>query len=205
MNNSTRHKKGFTLIELLVVIAIIAILSVVVILSLNPAELLRQSRDSERISDLSTLKTAISLYLVDATTPNIASSSFGYSACYLSSLSGAGTTTAKCGVFANSYPSGDVSTTSALYRKNNAQGWLPVNFSQISYGSPLSVLPVDPVDNALYYYSYAATTTGGYYFEIDAFMESKKYGAGGSNDVVTTDGGDNTSTYEVGNQPGLNL
>ena len=47
-------KKGFTLIELLIVIAIIAILAVVVVLVLNPAELLRQSRDSQRLSDIST-------------------------------------------------------------------------------------------------------------------------------------------------------
>ena len=58
-------KKGFTLIELLVVIAIIAILSVVVVLTLNPAEMLRRSRDSNRASDLSMIKTAISLYLAD--------------------------------------------------------------------------------------------------------------------------------------------
>ena len=38
-----KNRKAFTLIELLVVIAIIAVLSVVVILSLNPAELLRQA------------------------------------------------------------------------------------------------------------------------------------------------------------------
>jgi hypothetical protein len=36
-------------------------------------------------------------------------------------------------------------------------------------------------------------------------MESKKYNASGTNDVVSTDGGDNNKTYEVGNQPGLNL
>ena len=205
MKNNRTRKNGFTLIELLVVIAIIAILAVVVIVTLNPAELLRQSRDSQRISDLGTLKSAIGLYLVDATSPNLASSSLGYSACYLSTTIGNGTTTAKCGVFANTYSSGNASATSALYRDNNSQGWLPVNFSQISYGSPLSVLPVDPVNNATYYYAYAATSTGGYYYEINAFMESKKYGAGGSNNVVTTDGGDNSSTYEVGTEPALNL
>jgi len=63
------HPKGnrsaFTLIELLVVIAIIAILAVVVILTLNPAELLRQSRDSSRLSDLATLTSAINLYNTD--------------------------------------------------------------------------------------------------------------------------------------------
>jgi prepilin-type N-terminal cleavage/methylation domain-containing protein len=198
-------KKGFTLIELLVVIAIIAILSVVVILTLNPAELLRQSRDSGRVSDLATLKSAVSLYLVDTSNPNIASSTFGYSACYLSSISGNGTTTANCGTFTNTYSSGDASTTSALYKKNNSQGWLPVDFSKLSYGSPLGALPADPINNATNYYAYAATSTVGYYFELDTFMESKKYSASGTADVVSTDGGNNNSILEVGNQPGLTL
>jgi len=65
-NNKTQ--KGFTLIELLVVIAIIAILAVVVVLTLNPAELLRQARDSNRISDFATIKSTISLYQEDVST-----------------------------------------------------------------------------------------------------------------------------------------
>ena len=88
-------KRGFTLIELLVVIAIIAILAVVVVLVLNPAELLKQSRDSNRLSDLSTLKTGISLYIQDGQLPNLASSTYGFTGCYLSTISGNGTTTAK--------------------------------------------------------------------------------------------------------------
>ena len=72
-------KKGFTLIELLVVIAIIAILSVVVVLTLNPAEMLRRSRDADRASDLSIIKTSISLYLED-----VSSTSMGTAGtCYL--------------------------------------------------------------------------------------------------------------------------
>lgn len=200
-----RHiSKGFTLIELLVVIAIIAILAVVVVLTLNPAELLRQSRDSNRISDFATLKSALSLYLVDSTSPNLASTTFGYGSCYLSSTSGNGTTTAKCGTFTNTYTS-NVSTTSSLYRGVSGTGWIPVNFSGISEGTPFSSLPVDPVNNSQNYYAYAATTTGGYLFELDTFMESKKYGYNGTNDVVSGDGGNSTSTYEVGNAPGLSL
>ncbi len=143
---------------------------------------------------------------MDSTSPNIASSSpNGYNGCYLSTPIGVGTTTAKCGgVFQNALINS--STTTALLRKNDSTGWLPVQFSQITLGTPLSSLPVDPVNNSGYYYAYAATSTGGtYYFEIDTFIESKKYGSGGSNDVITTDGGDNTSTYEAGNKPGLNL
>ena len=40
-------------------------LSVVVILTLNPAELLRQSRDANRLSDLTTMNSAINLYNTD--------------------------------------------------------------------------------------------------------------------------------------------
>lgn len=194
-------KRGFTLIELLVVIAIIAILSVVVILTLNPAELLRQSRDSNRISDLATIKSGIALYLVDTASPNIASSSAGYGGCYISTISGTGTTTAKCGVFTNTYAISDVSSGVATYRKTDSTGWVPVNFASLSYGSPFGTLPIDPVNTTSSYYAYAATSSGGaYYFELDTFLESIKY----ANKAVN-DGGDNAAIYEVGNQPGLTL
>ena len=61
----TAKAKGFTLIELLIVIGIIAVLAVVVLLTLNPAELLRQARDSNRVSDLASLNSALSYYLAD--------------------------------------------------------------------------------------------------------------------------------------------
>ena len=59
------RRRAFTLIELLVVIAIIAVLAVVVVLVLNPPELLRQSRDSNRLSDMSLLNSAVSIYSSD--------------------------------------------------------------------------------------------------------------------------------------------
>jgi prepilin-type N-terminal cleavage/methylation domain-containing protein len=203
MNN---FKKGFTLIELLVVIAIVAILAVVVVVTLNPAELLRQSRDSSRVSDFATLKSALSLYVIDTNNPNLASSSLNYGACYLSVPSGPNaTTTAKCGTFTNAYPQGNASTSNILYKNANSTGWLPVSFTQLSYGSPLSALPVDPTNNASYYYAYAATTTNGYYFELNTFMESKRYNASGTSDLSSTDGGDNNAVYETGSYPKLAL
>src|SRR5258708_6895139 len=138
------HKKqknfrspGFTLIELLVVIAIIAILSVVVILTLNPAELLKQARDSNRISDLSTLKSAISLYLTDVKSPNLASNTVSYAGCYISPYEGnvtfAGTYT-RCGVFQGGAggpaTTSNISSTQPTSRKVNSAGWIPVDFSQ---------------------------------------------------------------------------
>ena len=69
MNYRKNTKSGFTLIELLVVIAIIAILAIVVVLTLNPAQLLQQARDSNRISDFATVKSAIGYYMQDVSNP----------------------------------------------------------------------------------------------------------------------------------------
>ena len=77
-----KKQKGFTLIELLIVIAIIAILAVVVVLTLNPAELLRQARDSNRISDFATIKSALSLYAEDVVTTTPMYGSVGIGGAY---------------------------------------------------------------------------------------------------------------------------
>ena len=61
-------RKAFTLIELLVVIAIIAILSIVVVLTLNPSDMLRSARDSTRLSDMATLQSAINVWIADVST-----------------------------------------------------------------------------------------------------------------------------------------
>lgn len=185
------NQKGFTLIELLIVIGITAFLFAALIITLNPAELLRQARDSTRISDLGTLRSAIALYLSDVSSPNLASSSAGYADCYTSA------TSASCTAAGFSL----VSVTSsqvANRRNNNATGWLPVNFTAISSGAPIGNLPLDPVNDATHYYGYAATTTSsGFKITANGF-ESTKYSNGGASDVVSTDGGNFTSIYEVG-------
>ncbi|HUY69785.1 MAG TPA: prepilin-type N-terminal cleavage/methylation domain-containing protein, partial [Candidatus Tyrphobacter sp.] len=60
MNKGT---SSFTLIELLIVVGIIAILAAAVILVLNPAELLAQSRDGTRVEDLQALETGLGMYI----------------------------------------------------------------------------------------------------------------------------------------------
>lgn len=190
--------RGFTLIELLVVIAIVAVLAVTVILTLNPAQLLKQARDSNRTQDLATIKSAISLYLADYSSPDIGSSSN----CYVhasTSISAAG-----CG---GRFSGGTVVTTSvATASKIDGTGWIKVDFTDISAGSPISSLPQDPVNNGTYYYAFKPDATA-FTFEVNALIESTKFGSTGSSNVVTTDGGNSTSTelYEVGTDPGLDL
>ncbi len=221
--------KGFTLIELLVVIAIIAILAVVVILTLNPAQLLAQARDSNRTSDMATLKSAISLYLADVSSTYIGSSTPG-NFCYISAPLVSGqfrvpnsatlaTTTFTATTTCSSWMTTEnLSTTTAPVSATSLRGitgpvagvltgWLPVNFNAISAGSPVGNLPVDPnntADNGTrgFFYSYLPNTSNNT-FKLGAFMESTKYAAGGSGDVSTNDGGPNVNVFEGGTNPAL--
>ncbi|MEK7547143.1 MAG: type II secretion system protein [Patescibacteria group bacterium] len=188
------QEKGFTLIELLVVIAILTVLSVAVVLTLNPAQLLAQARDSTRISDVSTLKSAISLYLADVSSPSI----------------GATNTIYAMAVTVTSTPNIDrssstliVSAASSSAASTTGGGWIPVNFNTISSGSPLGAEPIDPINNVTYYYSYVTNGSPNFQFEINANMESIKYASSGGSDVESTDGGTVLRIYEAGTNLGL--
>jgi prepilin-type N-terminal cleavage/methylation domain-containing protein len=184
--NIKSKKRGFTLIELLVVIAIIAILMVVVVITLNPGQLLAQSRDSNRLSDISSMKTALTLYTADvATTTNL-------TGLQLNTVCFSYIATATCAWFR--IASGMANGTSS--RTVDGLGWVPVNFNAISAGAPFPQLPIDPLNTASYFYSYAASGTS--LFKLAAKMESTKFSASGTADVVSTDGGFSNTTYEAG-------
>ena len=183
------NKKGFTLIELLIVIGIISILATAVVLVLNPAQLLAQARDSTRISDLGSVKSAIGLYLATATSTDV---NFGGSgtACRVSNtlvtpLSGIFSTT--CTVTASSTVDGN--------------GWVNVKLSDTTGGSALGILPKDPTNSATYFYAYSGDDVNST-FELDTALESIKYIGMMANSI---DGGNNPTYYEVGTDPGLDL
>lgn len=182
-----RQQKGFTLIELLIVIAIVAVLAVTVVLTLNPAELLKQARDSNRIADLATLKSAVSLYLADGQS----TSAWNNTTCYVDT---SGATCHGSVRFSAVYATTSATTSRAV----DGTGWVPVNFNLISSGSPIGQLPKDPTSNTTYFYAYAASSSTGY-FKITANMESTRYAqGGGSSDMESTDGGIYSDIYEVG-------
>jgi prepilin-type N-terminal cleavage/methylation domain-containing protein len=208
MSNKRRFssRRAFTLIELLVVIAIIAVLAVVVVLTLNPSSLLQQSRDTTRISDMNNLSEQLNLYNTDqggSPTYFLGNANTVYvSLPDLTATSSAGTNCSSLGLL--SLPNGYIYHCAGptYYQNVNGQGWIPVNFDSITSGSSLSQLPVDPTNSSSsnLYYTYSANGTQ---YELTAVMESKKYGPGGSNDVVTNDGGSLAKTYTKGNNLAL--
>lgn len=58
--------KGFTLLEILLVVAAIGILAGIVILALNPAEQLSQTKDAQRSVDVNTILNGVYQYSLDS-------------------------------------------------------------------------------------------------------------------------------------------
>jgi prepilin-type N-terminal cleavage/methylation domain-containing protein len=182
-------QKGFTLIELLIVIAILAVLSVTVVLVLNPAELLRQARDTARMSDIDSVNRALTLFLTDVSTTTWPASGTRCTS---------GTTN----------PQGGACTLNASTSVDGT-GWVPVTFTAISIGSPLPRLPIDPVNSDTAtacagavdgcYYAFESNGTFGKY-KIYANLESTRYAAQEAN---TKDGGNVNDWYEIGSDLSL--
>lgn len=158
--------KGFTLIELLIVIAIIAILAIIVVLTINPARIMEKSRDSQRMSDLTSLATAINLYLAD--NHNFDAMGVG------------------------PWNSTDLLDDN-IRKKNDGTGWIQgLDFTVVSSGAPIAALPLDPTNNATYYYRFGISAANKTY-EIDAVFENSD-----NTPKHSADGGDNANRYEVG-------
>jgi len=162
-------KKGFTLIELLIVIGILAILVAAVVVVLNPAQLLAQARDGQRMSDMDSLRSAINLYLASATSTNFLVS--------VSSSAATSTWTALPATLPTSTPDVNYfSSATAVVSSTlvTGTGWVPINFSALSGGSPLAKLPIDPTNSGNYVYGFAGSNASSTY-KIITRLESTKY------------------------------
>ncbi|MEK7193342.1 MAG: LamG-like jellyroll fold domain-containing protein [Patescibacteria group bacterium] len=198
-NKENHHSlTGFTLIELLIVIGVIAVLSVAIILVLDPVELFRQTRDTKRLAQMNSLGKALGIYGVEQ--------SLGLSqTVYISIADPNATTTAgtDCtgvGPSPSTLPPGWKyhCTASSTLQSVNGTGWVPINFKTFSAGSPLSALPIDPINSTTsgYYYSYVAD---GRFVIASALLESSKFIKLSS----AGDGGTDPTRFEVGNSVNL--
>jgi prepilin-type N-terminal cleavage/methylation domain-containing protein len=203
---NSNKPKGFTLIELIVVIAIVAILVTIVVVAINPAEQLARSRDTKRISDLDALRTALNLYLAQATgTPALSARSatanaecVGGGGTQTFFTNTAGTTTAPGGfTWATSTAQGICSSLGC----GASISWFPAQIGSTPGGSAISTAPLDPTNltgnSTSFYYAYACDVTGGARnYELTARLESSYFK--NDLDIDGTDGGNSNSTYEVG-------
>jgi prepilin-type N-terminal cleavage/methylation domain-containing protein len=187
---------GFTLLELLVVMALLSVVSTVTVLVVNPAELLRQARDAERLDNFASIERAIGLIQANDTSANLGAANTVYVSLPSdqADCSDLGLPDLPQVPVAWSY----VCASSDNYRKTDGSGWLPINFENLSGTSLFATLPVDPINVVPegYYYTYVHQNP----FKLTAIMESDKYRI-----KMFDDGGPDYSVYEVGSASGQDL
>jgi hypothetical protein len=188
---------------------------VALVIVLNPAETLKKARDAQRISDLSTIKTAMGLYMTSVANPILGGASNDMcketaSGAWASGDKIAYSLPSETQISATTFDgSSDVD---ALQVSNpsltDGTGWIPVDFSDIAGGSPISNLPVDPVNSVVVGTSLASSVTSQALvyrygcsasplaYEINAQLESSAYTV--DDNKRTTDGGNNSNLYETG-------
>jgi prepilin-type N-terminal cleavage/methylation domain-containing protein len=202
--------RGFTLTEILVVIFIIAIIIGLGFFYINPLEIFKEIRDQQRIKDLEVLSSAILNYIKISNEVDLDGENYVLTgkdeenpSIYLSlpfdkaTLSFSTITSNDGTIWSIKY-----NASSTNLKLINGEGWLPINL--IEETSIISNLPVDPLNTISqdskknYFYSYVFKRSTNE-FEINANLESKKFKKGGSNDIVSNDGGSDLEILEVGN------
>ncbi|MEZ4156961.1 MAG: type II secretion system protein [Candidatus Paceibacterota bacterium] len=180
-------KKGFTLVEILIVIGIMSILFNAVIVALNPQALFKNARDTQRLSDIAVIRSALLFYLSQSPNPSLENSpsfvcgtNFGASSADAASSPFVAPTLAHGGV-----------------RSIDGTGWIPIDLESLEIGSIAQSLPIDPVNNSEFFYAYSCDQTN-LKFELNAKLESEKFQQGEDQDKHASDAGDNDQHYEIG-------
>ena len=200
-------QKAFTLIELLIVIGILAVLATTVLLVINPAQMVKQSRDANRITEINQINKAMLLFQsFGGSSTNMGTHGKVYISIPDPTL--AAGQTSDCG-----YSTGNPLDLPTLggeyeyqcsnpidYRNIDGTGWIPVDLTSVqsSAGTLFSNLPIDPVNSTEtddFYYTYINGS-----WALSATLESDKY-------LTTTainDGGESDTRFEMGNNLAIN-
>jgi len=167
--------KGFTLVELSLTIAIVAALSTLVVVVFNPAELSAQMRDGQRFAAIGTLRETVGVLVAENP-----AAGFGATNRVFISLPDTFHDCPNVRLLLPPPPAGRTyhCVTAENLMRIDGHGWLPVNFTAIRGGSPISVLPIDPINNPSFFYEYIPATHHRYTFS--ARIESIRYRVQGS-------------------------
>ncbi|MCL5017572.1 MAG: prepilin-type N-terminal cleavage/methylation domain-containing protein [Patescibacteria group bacterium] len=195
INNFNKNKKprsltGFTLIELLIVIGILAVLATVTLLVINPAQMVKQSRDANRVTEINQINQALLFF-----------QSFGGSSTAMGThntvyVSIPSSTSDCSGLGLPALGGGYVyhCSDSTHYRNIDGTGWIPVDLTSVqsSAGNLFFALPIDPINTVAggLYYTYIPGS-----WALSATMESDKYLASNA----ANDGGQVSTRFELGN------
>lgn len=147
-----------------------------------------QKRDSKRISDLAAVNSLISLYMLEKTNPQLAPD-IQENVCgvnYWGSVRGSKSN------FNGNKIQGTITGTGI-----DGTGWVPINFDAIKSGSPLSKLPVDPINSPEFSYTYSCDNNSKT-FELNANFESSNF-----IEYAKSDDGDRPNIFEVGSDLSL--
>ena len=190
----SRNKNQFAmaLIELIVAAGILAILAGIATVSVNPAELLKQSRDVRRIADIKNLSVNIEKAKYNSQhttmgTPGVVYISLPDSSFNCDNLS---LPELPPGFSYHCVPPEDLFNT-------GGNGWLPIDFDSNTSLTDVDMLPIDPINSldSGMYYSYSVSADNGYLIASENF-ESEKYDIAGDKDQTSTDGGNDDYEYE---------
>lgn len=226
IKHQLKNKRGFTLLELLIVVAILAILGAVTLFVLNPAETLKKTRDSQRITDLGTIKSALALYLTSTSSPYVGATTTNPITTNGGCLNGGASVGSASGTVwyslnsglakaSSTYPNNGTgastwgNATSATPYTTNGTGWIPANLDGLTGGSPISNLPVDPTNTIAgtanttstdLVYRYSCAVDNSTNRNIAGFEVDADLESAAYSGMSSTDGGDNSQLYEVGTQ-----
>ncbi len=157
------RRTGFTLIEVLFVISVVCVIFGTLLVAANPKALMQKSRDAKRMQDMDAMLKAINLALADGEITLVP--------------------TATCTNCSSSTGSQAV----------DGSGYIKFKIVDGKKGLTkysIDSLPLDPINNGKYVYTFGSTATG---FELNAVLENPD-----NVSKMGTDGGNDSNMYEVG-------